>query len=92
MQVVHKYFSLPGQQAFGERTRVGYAARTFSECSVAETLTKVRTAYPTVGRIPGYRSYSKETLNKSFDKLRTNGKLLIPFMVYSALVVELVEP
>ena len=23
----------------------------------------------------------KETLNKSFDKLRTNGKLLIPFVV-----------
>jgi len=24
---------------------------------------------------------AKETLNKSFDKLRTNGKLLIPFVV-----------
>jgi hypothetical protein len=34
----------------------------------------------------------KETLIKSFDELRTSGKLLIPFMVYSALVVELVKP
>jgi hypothetical protein len=28
-----------------------------------------------------YDEVSKETLNKSFDKLRTNGKLLIPFVV-----------
>jgi hypothetical protein len=28
----------------------------------------------------------------SFDKLRTNGKLLIPFVVYCTPVVELVEP
>jgi hypothetical protein len=43
--------------------------------------------------------YVKEALNKSFDKphhkgghRQTNAKLLIPFIVYSALVVELVEP
>ena len=27
----------------------------------------------------------KETLNKSFDRLRTNGKLLIPFVVMLSL-------
>jgi len=26
-------------------------------------------------------NYSRETLNKSFDELRTNAKLLIPFVV-----------
>ena len=29
---------------------------------------------------------ARETLNKSFDKLRTNGKLLIPFVVSRELV------
>jgi len=29
----------------------------------------------------GLSDNNKETLNKSFDRLRTNGKLLIPFVV-----------
>jgi hypothetical protein len=41
---------------------------------------------------PLNQSFLRETLIKSLDKLRAKGKLLIPFMVYSTLVVEPVEP